>query len=291
MKLLRVHQWVKNLFIFLPIFFSKHITEIEYIIPSIFVFMAFCFISSSIYCFNDIYDVDSDRKHPVKCKRPIAAGKVSIKTAYIIMFALAILSLSIIIGGFHKDFNITIKTMGIILFYFFMNIAYCIKLKHIAIIDTFIIATGFVLRVVIGGVATNIWVSHWIILMTFLLALFLAFAKRRDDVIIYKDTGVKIRNNINRYNIEFMNQAISIIAAIIIVSYIMYTVSTDVIKRFNSSYLYITTIWVLLGVLRYLQITIVDVKSGSPTKVLAKDRFIQISILGWIITFLFIIYF
>lgn len=164
-------------------------------------------------------------------------------------------------------------------------------MKHIAIIDTFIIATGFVLRVVISGVATNIWISHWIILMTFLLALFLAFAKRRDDVIIYKDTGIKIRNNINRYNIEFMNQAISIIAAIIIVSYIMYTVSTDVIERFNSSYLYITTIWVLLGVLRYLQITIVDVKSGSPTKVLAKDRFIQISIGGWLITFLFIIYF
>lgn len=291
MKLLRVHQWVKNLFIFLPIFFSKHITEIEYIIPSTFVFMAFCFISSSIYCFNDIYDVDSDRKHPVKCKRPIASGKVSIRTAYIIMFALVILSSSIIVLGFYKDVSIAIRTMSIILFYFFMNIAYCIKLKQVAIIDTFIIATGFVLRVVIGGVATNIWISHWIILMTFLLALFLAFAKRRDDVVIYKDTGIKIRNNINRYNIEFMNQAISIIAAIIIVSYIMYTVSTDVIERFNSSYLYITTIWVLLGVLRYLQITIVDVKSGSPTKVLAKDRFIQVSILGWIITFLFIIYF
>lgn len=291
MKLLRIHQWIKNLFIFLPIFFSKHITEIEYIRPSFFVFLAFCFISSSIYCFNDIFDVESDRKHPVKCKRPIASGKISIKIAYIIMLTLVLLSLSVIVLGFNKDFSIAIKTMSIILFYFFMNIAYCIRLKHVAIIDTFIISIGFVLRVIIGGIASNIWISHWIILMTFLLALFLAFAKRRDDVVIYKDTGVKIRNNINRYNIEFMNQAISIIAAIIIVSYVMYTVSPDVIQRFKSSYLYITTIWVLLGVLRYLQITIVDVKSGSPTKVLAKDRFIQISIGGWIITFLFIIYF
>lgn len=171
-----------------------------------------------------------------------------------------------------------------------MNIAYCVKLKQIAIIDTIIIATGFVLRILIGGIVTQIWISEWLILMTFLLALFLAFAKRRDDVVIYTNTGVKARSNINRYNLDFMNQAISIIAAITIVCYIMYTVSDEVVQRMESSHLYLTSIWVIAGILRYLQLTIVDVKSGSPTKVLMKDRFTQLCIAGWIASYFVILY-
>lgn len=119
-----------------------------------------------------------------------------------------------------------------------------------------------------------------------MLALFLAFAKRRDDVVIYEDTGVKARRNVNRYNLQFMNQAISIVASITMVCYIMYTVSDEVVERMHTSYLYITSIFVLAGIMRYLQLTIVDVKSGSPTKVLMKDRFIQLCILGWGICFL-----
>lgn len=178
----------------------------------------------------------------------------------------------------------------IILFYLVLNIAYCVKLKQIALVDVFIIAFGFVLRILAGSVATGIKLSQWIILMTFLLALFLAFAKRRDDVVIYEDTGVKARKNVNRYNLQFMNQAISIIASVTMVCYIMYTVSDEVIERMNTSYLYVTSIFVLAGLIRYLQITIVDVKSGSPTKVLMNDRFIQCCIAGWIITFFLILY-
>ena len=180
---------------------------------------------------------------------------------------------------------------AIIAFYILLNIAYCIRLKHIAIVDVFIIAVGFVLRVLIGGLATSIALSQWIILMTFLLALFLALAKRRDDVVMYEDTGIMARRNVNRYSVQFMNQAISIIASITMVSYIMYTVSPEVVERFNTSYLYATSIFVLAGILRYLQITIVDVKSGSPTKVLIKDRFIHACIAGWLLAFLIIIYF
>ena len=171
-----------------------------------------------------------------------------------------------------------------------MNIAYCIKLKQKAIVDVFLIAVGFVFRLLVGGFATGIWVSHWIILMTFLLALFLAFAKRRDDIVMFEETGVKARQNVDRYNVVFMNQAIGIVASITIVCYIMYTVSVEVIERFNSQYLYITSIFVLAGIIRYLQVTIVDVKSGSPTKVLLKDRFIQLCIVGWVITFSIILY-
>lgn len=179
---------------------------------------------------------------------------------------------------------------GIIIFYVLMNIAYCIKLKHIAIVDVFIISLGFVLRVLIGGFATGIYLSHWIVLMTFLLALFLAFAKRRDDVVLYEESGVKARKNVNRYNVAFMNHAIGIVAGITMICYIMYTVTPEVMARFESRYLYITSFFVLAGIIRYLQVTIVDLRSGSPTKVLLRDRFIQACIVGWVTTFFVIIY-
>ncbi len=127
--------------------------------------------------------------------------------------------------------------------------------------------------------------------MTFLLALFLAFAKRRNDVTIYENTGVKTRKNIARYNLPFLNQAIGIVASITMVCYIMYTVSPEVVARFDNSYLYLSSIFVLAGLIRYLHITIVDSKSGSPTRILMNDRFIQATILGWILTFVIIIYF
>jgi 4-hydroxybenzoate polyprenyltransferase len=157
-------------------------------------------------------------------------------------------------------------------------------------VDVFIIALGFVLRILMGGVATGIYISHWIILMTFLLALFLAFAKRRDDVAMFEASGVKARKNIDRYNLDFMNQAISVVASITMVCYIMYTVSEDVVMRLGSRYVYVTSVFVLAGIIRYLQVAIVDVKSGSPTKVLMKDRFVQASVLGWLLTFALILY-
>ncbi len=177
-----------------------------------------------------------------------------------------------------------------ICFYYLMNIAYCVKLKQIALVDVFIIAIGFVLRVILGGVVNGIMLSHWIVLMTFLLALFLAFAKRRDDVVLYQETGVLPRKNVNRYNLDFMNQALTIVSAVTLVAYVMYTVSDDVMRQFGSHYIYLTMVFVLAGILRYLQITIVDVKSGSPTKVLMKDHFVQLCIAGWVASFLILIY-
>lgn len=171
-----------------------------------------------------------------------------------------------------------------------MNVAYCIKLKHLALVDVFIISIGFVLRIFVGGIVTEIELSSWIVLMTFLLALFLAFAKRRDDVVLYENTGVQPRKNVNRYNLAFMNSAVTLTSCIMVVSYIMYTVSPEVIARLHTRYLYLTVLFVFAGIFRYLQLTIVDVKSGSPTKVLLHDRFIQLSILLWILFFLIIIY-
>lgn len=287
--LLRPHQWVKNGFVFLPLFFSGQILNVDYFLAAVVAFFAFSFVASSIYCFNDIWDVEADRKHAKKRFRPIASGRVSKRAGYALMIAMVVLSM-VLVGCYFRG-DILYKTLGILLFYYVMNIAYCVKLKNFVLVDVFIIAVGFVLRVLLGGIVTGIWVSHWIVLMTFLLALFLAFAKRRDDVVVYEETGVLLRKNVNRYNLEFMNQVITILATIIMVCYIMYTVSEEVVTRMGSPYLYVTSVFVLAGLIRYLQLTIVDVKSGSPTRVLMHDRFIQLCIVAWILSFLIIIYF
>ena len=286
-KLLRPHQWLKNLFVFLPLFFSRHLLDLDYIIPTTIAFIAYNFAASSIYCFNDINDVESDKKHPTKKDRPIASGQISKKQAYILMTFMLMASVVIILFYLSKN---NYDVLILILSYYVLNILYTKILKNIPIIDVFIVAFGFVLRLFVGGACTNIWISHWIVLMTFLLTLFLSFAKRRDDMVIYNSTGVATGHNINSYSFEFVNETISILASITMVCYIMYTVSEDVIARMNSSYLYVTSIFVLAGIVRYLQITIVDKKSGNPTKVLIKDRFLHVCIVGWIITFFIIIY-
>jgi decaprenyl-phosphate phosphoribosyltransferase len=287
-KLLRPTQWAKNLFIFLPLFFHGKLLDIGLFLQCTAAFFAFCFAASSIYCFNDIYDVEADRLHPSKCKRPIASREISINTGYVISGLCFIISIAILCIYFtDKQLYLLI---ALIVFYFLMNIAYCIKLKSYAIVDVIIISIGFVLRICVGGQATGIWLSEWIVIMTFLLALFLAFAKRRDDVILYEQTGVQQRNNTNRYNLEFMNQVMTSVCTITIIAYIMYTLSPEVMARFQTKHLYLTSIFVLTGIIRYLQVTIVYLKSESPTNILLKDRFIQLCIFAWMVSFLVIIY-
>lgn len=286
-RILRPQHWIKNIFIFLPMFFSKQLFDVSVLLSCIVAFIAFSFAASSIYCFNDICDIEKDKLHPEKCKRPIASGVISTKTAYAIMIICFLLAMSVLLffGG-----NAKYMLIALILSYYVMNFVYCAKLKRYAIIDVVIISIGFVLRVLVGGTVSGVQPSEWIILITFFLALFLAFAKRRDDVVLHKNTGICHRENTNLYNLEFMNHTISIIAAIILFVYIMYVFSPDVVERFNGKTVYFTVIFVFMGIIRYLQITIIDLKSGSPEKILLRDRFIQYCIVGWVISFCGIIY-
>lgn len=286
-QLLRPLQWLKNVFVFAPIFFSNNLLEMKYLIPTLFVFISFCFITSSIYCFNDIRDAEADRQHPKKCKRPIASGAVSIKGGYSMMALCCILAFAVLLLVQSPNSLFLYLIIG---GYWLMNIAYCLKLKQYAILDVSIIAIGFVMRVLIGGLASNIWVSQWLVLMTFLLTLFLALAKRQDDFSLFEQTGKKPRVSITGYNKEFINEAIGIVLAITMVCYIMYTMSDEVIERIGSEYLYLTSGWVLIGLFRYMQKTIVYGDSGSPTKTLYHDHFIQVCIIGWIMSFIAIIY-
>ena len=179
---------------------------------------------------------------------------------------------------------------AIVIGYWLMNIAYCMKLKQYAILDVSIIAIGFVMRVLVGGVTTDIYISHWLVIMTFLLATFLALTKRYDDYSIFEQSGTKPRISITGYNKTFINEASAIIVSVILVCYIMYSMSPEVIERFDNKYVYLTSGWVFLGVLRYLQNMIVFNRSSSPTKSLVKDHFVQFCIIGWIASFFIIIY-
>ena len=179
----------------------------------------------------------------------------------------------------------------IILSYWIINFAYCFILKQFAIVDIFCIAIGFVLRVFIGGIATGIWISQWIILLTFLLSLFLALTKRYDDFNIYEKTGIAPRQSIVGYNTLFINISISIVAAVTLVCYIMYTMSETVIERMSTHHLYLTAIWATAGIFRYIQNMLVYQRSSSPTAQLINDHFIHLCILGWLLSFFFILYF
>lgn len=284
-KLIRVPQWVKNSFIFLPMFFGLRITEFSLLINATLAFFGFSLVASAVYVFNDWLDIESDKLHPKKKDRPLASGIVS-KSEAIILIAI-LLSLGI---GIYVLFIKNVYATLLLSLYIIQNIFYTIKLKNIAIVDITIIAIGFVIRILMGGVVTGTELSNWIILITFLLALFLGLTKRRDDVLIFLKTGDLTRKNIGGYNLEFLNASMTIMSSIVIVSYIMYTISPPVMARVGN-YLYLTTFFVILGIMRHLQIVFVEQKSGDPSKILLGDRLLQLIILGWIIAFVVILYF
>lgn len=287
-KLIRPWQWLKNVFVFIPMFFGGSLLDPSDIRASVLTFMAYSLIASSVYCFNDINDVEADRRHPVKCRRPLASGALPLASAWVVMALMLVLAAAVVtmLGDMQRAFRVG----GVLLFYYVMNLCYCARLKQYAIVDVCVVAFGFVLRVLAGGYATDIVPSKWLVLMTFLLTLFLSFAKRRDDVLRMNETGEPPRKNTIRYNLTFINQAITVSASVTLVCYIMYTVSPEVVDRFGSDMLYLTSVFVLLGLLRYMQITVVDKKSGDPTKMMLHDRFTQLVVLAWALTFLVLIY-
>lgn len=286
-QLLRPMQWVKNLFVFLPLFFGMQATNTALYWPTTVAFIAFCLAASGVYCLNDVIDVEADRRHPRKSHRPVASGAVPVSLAWVMMavcFVVAIAILPLVRGEFAAE-------AVVIAVYIVINVAYCLRLKRVSVLDMMVVALGFVLRLLAGSFASGVELSHWIVMMTYLLALFLAVAKRRDDVVIFENTGKSMRRNIATYNLQFMNITVGMLAAMTLVCYIMYTIDPVVMARIGSNSLYLTSLWVLGGILRYLQITLVDQRSGSPTKVMVTDGFIQLCIIGWVLTFAALLYF
>ena len=280
---MRPHRCIEKVSIFLTVFLAMKITNIELLENTFLAFIAFSLTSSAVYILNDYYDMEVDKLHPTKCNRPLASEKVTKNEALLMIVILLTI-------GTTMMYILSFQALLILMSYVLINILYSLYLKHITILDVVTIAIGFVLRVFVGTSVTMLDASKWIIVMTFLLALFLALAKRRDDVLLFNNTGQKMRKVIDGYNLNFVDKAMTLMAGIVIVSYLMYCVSPEVISRTGSDKLYLTLIYVIIGIMRYMQITFVEELSESPTKILAKDRMMQIIILLWIVTFGIILY-
>lgn len=288
-KLLRVEQWVKNLFVFVPLFFSGNIKNLDLLTKSIFAFIIFSLAASMVYILNDYNDIEADKKHPEKRRRPLASGAVSKPQAIGIFIGLIIADIALVFIA-QSYFQESLWKFAIIVgFYFVMNLAYTFKLKHVPIIDISIIAVGFVLRVLAGGYITGISISQWAILLTFVLALVLAIGKRRGELINAQVSG-KTRRALDGYNVQFADIALSISVTLAIVCYLMFTLSPEVQEKFHSRVFY-TVIFVVFAFLRYLQQTLVYNRTESPTKIVYRDRYIQITLLLWVAAFLIQIYF
>ena len=286
LALLRPTHWAKNGFVFLPLFFDGALGDKDALLRTSLVFASFCLLASAVYCLNDLRDIEADRRHPKKRTRPLASGAVSKGECVFLMVLLSLLAFVPLRFLSERREEIAL----VLILYGALNVAYCLWLKHLAVVDVLALSFGYVLRLLGGGIAGGITLTHWIVLMTFLLALFLALAKRRDDLLIMQKTGEPPRKNTARYSLDFINQSLTVTMAVTLFCYIMYTVSGDVMARFGTERLYVTALFVLAGFLRYLQLSLVDGKSGDPTRLLLRDRVLQLVLALWGASFAVIIY-
>lgn len=282
-QLLRPLHWVKNLFLFIPFFLAGQLFHADKYPALALGFIALCLVSSSIYILNDYKDKEADRLHPKKRKRPLAAGTVSSNQA-LLLFGICLAA------GLFIAWRLDITFFLLVLVYFAMNVAYSLGLKNIAILDIFIVSLGFSLRIKMGGELSDLPITAWLNIMIFLLALFIAIGKRYDDLHLHADSGLQIRRSVTGYSVELLNIYLAMVSGVIIVAYILYTISPDLQARLGTHRLYYTTLFVIAGLLRYLQIVYVKKESGSPVRILFKDLFLRICILLWIISFYAIIY-
>lgn len=281
-KLIRPTHWVKNGFIFLPIIFAGEIFSYKYLVQSISGFISMSFVASSVYIINDIIDIKYDRAHPEKCNKPIASGEISITLSAIIAFILLALSFSII-------HFLNIPIISLVTFYFILNILYSLKLKDIPIVDVFMIATGFLIRLFVGIFISSLDPSNWMILTFFFLALFLGFGKRRAEVSEYGEKSSMFREVNVKYSLHFLDQVITLLGATVIICYALYTTVGDG-ARFGRGIIF-TSIFVIFGIFHYLRLLSDKHIAKSPTNLLLSDKIMMIDVFLWIISCIFVIYF
>lgn len=270
----RLSQYPKNLVVFLPAFFAGALFQTEVISSLFVVFLLFCCCSSVVYMVNDWFDLDADRVHPVKSLRPLARGNISVRQLCLLGLVYSFLAtLLLAIAG--ADIGIYILSFVLI------NITYSAGLKHIAIVDIFLIASSFIVRLIAGAGSQSVEISPWMMVVAFLLALFLAAGKRRDDMLIYLDKRQKIRPVLDGYNLQFLDILITVSASLVVLTYILWSLSDAVIARVGSSDLYLSAIFVIFGVMRYLQLIYVHKRSGNPSWLAITDAPLIIAIVAW----------
>lgn len=268
----------------MPAFFAQVITDQSLVLILLAGFFAFCLVASSIYIFNDYYDIEADRLHPKKKLRPLAAGLVTSKEAIFAGMVCLVIALVLMI-------SIGITTFSILLgSYLVLTISYTLFLKKIAFVDLFVLAMGFLLRIFAGGELADVPISEWLVIMTFLGAMMIGLGKRRDEFILSEKTTTDIRPALNGYNLQFIDIAIVFVSAVTTVAYLMYTLSPEVTDRIGNNYVYFTSFFVIFGMLKYLQLTFVHGESGQPTRLFLQNPVLRFILLLWIITFALLLY-
>jgi 4-hydroxybenzoate polyprenyltransferase len=280
-KLIRPKQWLKNVFVFAPLVFSRGLFTGSFL-NALLAFAAFSLTASAVYIVNDMADVDSDRLHPEKRHRPLAAGTVTAAEAIVLMAILLALVLLIV-------WNMDSRFIAILAFYFVLNLAYSYKLKEVVLLDVFIISAGFMLRVLGGAYAIDVQVSTWIVLCSLFISLFLGFAKRRGELVQLQG-DVQERKVLSLYKTDFIDQMLTIAAAGAVISYALYTVAPRTIEMFGTDKMIYTTVFVIYGVFRYLYIIHTSSASENPTNAVTSDFTILGTGILWILSCIILIY-
>lgn len=283
LKSLRPQQWIKNFFIFAAIIFSRNIFNLPLLLKDVIAFIAFCVLSSSLYILNDLKDLEEDKHHPIKSKRPLASGRL--KKSHAILSFVILSSLGFILAvTLNRNFFI------IALVYFILQIAYSFRIKHVVILDVFVIAAGFLIRVVAGGLAIEVSLSSWLLICTTLLALFLALGKRRHELVLLEEEASDHRPILKEYNPYFLDQLIAVVTASIVIAYCLYTIDAKTVAKFGTTNLLYTVPFVFYGIFRYLYLIHQKSKGGSPETLILKDKPLLIDIFLWIASAVFILY-
>ncbi|MGH7858542.1 MAG: decaprenyl-phosphate phosphoribosyltransferase [Candidatus Binatia bacterium] len=283
LALLRPAQWVKNLLVFAALIFAEQLFVAGSLVRSLLAFASFCCLASAAYVLNDIRDAEADRRHPLKRLRPLPAGTVSRSTAAVLGSGLAVAAFAVA-APLGPAFLLT--ALG----YVALQFAYSLALKHLVILDVMAIAAGFVLRAVAGAVAIDVYISPWLIICTFLLALFLGFGKRRHEILLLEEGAGAHRPTLREYSPYFLDQMISVVTASTVVAYAIYTVSPEVREKLGTDSLYLTIPFVLYGIFRYLYLVHQREGGGNPTQQLLTDRPLWLNILFWIGTAVWLLY-
>ena len=283
LRSMRPKQWIKNGALFAPLIFSQNLFNRALFLKTLEAFGLFCLLSGSVYIINDLKDLKEDRLHPVKKGRPLASGKVSPTLAAII----AIIALAVsFIGGR----EISAPFFNTLVAYLLLQTAYTFYLKQQVILDIFSIAAGFVLRVVAGGLAIGVQLSPWLFICTTLLSLFLAMAKRRHELVLLREDATEHRQILKEYSPYLLDQMMGVVTATTVMSYALYTISEETIAKFHTSNLIFTLPFVLYGIFRYLYLVHQKVEGGRPEEILLTDRPLLLTVLGWTVTVLIVLY-
>jgi decaprenyl-phosphate phosphoribosyltransferase len=285
LKTIRPHQWVKNLFVAAALVFSRHLTNPEYVIRTGIAVLAFCLLSGAVYAFNDVRDVEADRAHPSKKHRPIASGALSERGAMIASVLLAVIAL----GG---CLVLSWKLAAIAALYLAQNVAYSIKLKHIAFIDVGVIATGFILRVLAGAAAIDVPASGWLLVCTALVAIFFGLGKRAHELVWAEQNGQahETRASLSGYRISIVRAAMFVIGIVTCAAYLAYTLDPHTVEFFHTDQLPYSSPFVLLGILRFFSLALWWPKDESPTEAMLKDPWFLLNLVAATVTVLYIIY-